>query len=188
VDLLCRPGRVARQFLPSMVIERRWDEPAAYLAALPRKRRQHLRVLRDRIAADPGLRVGWQPAVPPAEAAALAHAVRLRHRRTGWVVPPIPVGYFTALGRLPDARFLTYTDAGERVLAYMLVHDTGTDLLASLWAAGDGATGLYLDSYPRLVEELIRLGRDRLVVGKGMTWLKGHLGATPSPRYTVVGR
>lgn len=185
--VVLRPLR-AHRLHPEMVIENRWSDPAAYLAGLPSKRRVQMRKNRRRIDAD--LRVAFQATVPPVEASRLIHEVRLRNRPAGVVTAPVPAEYFARLGRSGQVRFLTYRDAAGLLLALVVVHDDGTDLLCTMWGsrapADGGRPGLYFDLYWRMVERLIGTGRRRLVLGKGLTEVKARYGARPHDRFLVL--
>lgn len=181
----------AHRLHPDLAIENRWEDLASYLAWLPSKRRIQLRTARRRIDADPTLKVAVEPAVPAHEASLLVHQVRTRHRPGQAVAPPIPSVYFERLARFDQVRFVTYRDAADRLLAFVTVHDDGTDLLCTLWGSraprDGGREALYFDMYLRLVEHLTALGRRRLVLGKGMEQVKARYGAQPRDRFLVLG-
>lgn len=182
-----RPKRAWRLH-PEMVLTNRWADTASYLAELPSRHRVQVRRNRRRMGAE--LRVAYAPTVPPAEASRLVLDVRTRNRPALAVTPPVPAEYFARLNSVDQVCFLTYRDTAGVLLAFCVVHDDGTDLLATLWGgrapADGGRPGLYFDLYPRLIEHLIGLGRRRLRLGKGQTEVKARFGARPSDRFLVL--
>lgn len=192
LPLLRRPGRVSLRVEPEMIVENRWADLAGYLAALPSRRRQDLRRNRQRMEHDTALQVRVEERLPVPEAARLLEAVRARHRRALVISPPIPVPYLELLSEAADTRFVTYCADGGRLLAFVTVHDDGDELIGGYWGALDPAEGgrrdVYFDALLRLVELMLKQGRRRLRLGKGMAEIKARYGALPSARYAVAGR
>ncbi len=183
--------RVRLATSPLMVLTNEWSDLAGYLATLPRKWRARLRGLRRDHDADADLRVAVGATIDPDEACWLAEVVRRRHRSYGPARPPRSPRYFRVLSALPEMRFLTYRDAGGRLVAFVGFHDDGRDLLPMWWGArgsrDGGRENLYFDQYLRLVEIMIESGRQRLVLGPGMAHIKARYGARPEARWAVVG-
>jgi hypothetical protein len=192
---LRRGRRLVRATNPDMWIENGWDSMDSYLASFPAHRRRRLQKLMRGIDVDPTLNVALEAVVPAERASRLVQESRVRHRPAFWVTSPLPLRYFDQLAHFHDVSFLNYRDGHGRLLAFAAVHDSGTELLwtlwGSLWSAGAPAglarPSLYFDAYLRLVDLLIRLGRRRLVLGKGVASLKARYGARPHERFVVAG-
>lgn len=185
-----RPGRMSLAVVPEIVLANRWDDLEGYFAALSPNQRSALRRLRRRVRADETVRVGWEPAIDPAEASRLANAVRRKHRSRHFLSAPIPAPYFAALADAASADYLTYREPGGRLLAYAMLLDDGADLFSTIWGSRDlrdgGRRDLYFDQIPEMVDRMIRTGRRRILLGKGMNDVKLRLGGTESALYLVA--
>lgn len=186
-----RTGRLQVRLTPDMVMENQWPDLASYLAALPREPRRQLKKVRRRVDADASIVVERTTTIDPAEACWLAHAVRWRHRSRGTPAPPSPAGYFERFSQLPGAGFLTYRTAGGRLLGFVTMYDTGTELLAGIWGRREltdgGRRDLYFDLYLRQVEWLVSSGRQRLRFGRGVADIKARFGARTEERWGLLG-
>jgi hypothetical protein len=178
--------RVRLGLSPSMVLHNEWSDFDAYLAALSPKWRGELKKVRRTVAAGRAVQLEPGEAVDPARASWLVDLVLRRHLSRAVPRPPVPVGYFAALAGLPGVRFMTYRSDEDRVLAFLAWYDSGTELLPVFWGS-TGEANLYFDQYSRLVELMIRTGRERLVMGKGLEKLKTRYLARPEARWGVVG-
>lgn len=185
-------GRLRLRLGPTLVLHNEWSDLDGYLASLPGKWRSQLRKIHRTIEADPTLRVELVDTLPAGEACWLAQVVRERHLSRAVPRPPLPAGYFGQFAALPGSRFVTYRDAGGRLLAYAAVLEDGDGLVLVWWGSREDTDGarpnLYFDQYLRLVDYLITRGRSRLVMGKGMQQIKQRYGARPEPLWGVVGR
>jgi hypothetical protein len=183
--------RLRLRLSPTMIVRNEWPDPQSYTAGLPGKWRSQLKKITATVDADPGLRVALVDTVDPADAAWLAEEVRRRHVSRAVPRPPVPAAYFEALATQPGIQFLTYRDAGGRLLAYSAVHDNGRQLLLICWGSRSGADGrrrnLYFDQYRRLIDLMISRQRQQLVLGKGMQEIKTRYGARPTPLWAVIG-
>lgn len=184
-------GRVRVGQGPEMVIDNAWPDLAGYLASLPRKWRSQLKRIQGTVR-DDGLRVEIADAVEPDEASWLAEVVRHRYRSGGAPRPPWPPRLFAEFGRAPGCQFLTYRSGCGRLVGCTSFIDDGRELVMMVWGTRGGGDGprrdLYFDQYLRMVELMIRLGRERLQLGFGMNAIKARYGARPLRRWTVVGR
>lgn len=184
-------GRVLLPISPRMVVRNEWPDLASYLASRPAKWRSQLKKLHQEVRADPGIRVELAEEIDPAQACWLHDVVRRRYAQRLVPSPSFPERLMVELGRLPGFRFLTYRDAGDRLIGYSAVYDSGTDLVLIWWgsrAPGDGwRPNLYFDQYLRLVELMVGTGRRRLILGPGMQRIKARYGARPEARWALVG-
>jgi hypothetical protein len=184
-------GRKRLQLSPRLVVHNAWSDRAGYVASLPRKWRSQLKKIRNDIENADNLRVALEDAVEPDQASWLAYQVRSRHQPRATIRPPQPVGYFEAFNALPGAKYVTYRDASARLIAFCTVYDTGEEIRPGTWGlraeADGGQRNLYFDQYLRMVELMIDRGRSRLILGPGMVEIKTRYGATPEPRWGVVG-
>jgi hypothetical protein len=191
LPLLRRAGRVCLRVQPEMILDNRWLDLDAYLAALPGRRRWTLRRNRQKVDADGSIQVRLEDTLPALEATRLLTTVRSRYRRALVLQPPVPVPYVDLLSQAADTRFLTYRDRDRRLLAFATIHDNGTELVSGYWGSLDPLDGgrphIYFDAILRAVELMLSQGRRRLSLGKGMTEIKARYGATPSARYAVAG-
>lgn len=183
--------RTTLRLHPRMVLHNEWSTIDGYLATLPGKWRSQLRKIHRTVQGDPAVRVELVDGIDAADACWLAELVRGRHRARGLLQPPLPAIYFERLIALPQIRLLTYRDPDGRLLAYALMHDDGAQLLPFIWGSRSETAGqprnLYFDMYRRLIELMVSTGRERLVLGKGLTAIKARFGARAVPLWGVVG-
>jgi hypothetical protein len=183
--------RLRLRLSPTMVVHNEWSDPQSYRGGLAAKWRSQLKKITATVDDDPGLRLALAATVEPADAAWLAEQVRRRHVSRAVPRPPVPAVYFEALAAQPGIEFLTYRDAGGRLIAYSAVHDDGRQLLLICWGSRSrtdgGRVNLYFDQYQRLIDLMITRRRERLVLGKGMQEIKARYGARPTPLWAVVG-
>jgi len=191
-DLAAMPsaGRIRLRLSPRMVLHNQWPDLEAYLAALPGKWRNRLRRVRQAVVAD-GTRAELTRTIEPADACWLSETVNSRYRPRAVPRPPWPAGYFERLNQLPGTRFVTYRSPAGQLLAFVAMYDTGVELVAGAWGnrseTDGGRRHLYFDLYLRQVEWLLSTGRERLVLGCGMTEIKSRYRARPEPTWGVVG-
>jgi hypothetical protein len=178
--------RISLDLSPSMVLHNEWSDFSAYLAALAPKWRSQLRKIRRTIRTTDAVGVGPASRIDPAQASWLSDLVLRRHLSRAVPRPPVPAAYFAALVGLPGVRFMTYRSDDGRVLAFVTWYDSGTELVPIFWGSR-GETNLYFDQYTRLVELMIRTGRERLVLGKGLRQVKARYLARPEARWAVLG-
>jgi hypothetical protein len=191
LPVIPRVGRIRLRLNPRMVLHNRWPDLAAYFGSLTGKWRSQLRRIHLTVDADHTLRVDLVREVSAQDACWLAEVVRRRHTSRLVPRPPLPALYLERFMRLPGSRFLVYRDKQDRLVAFSAVYDTGTELLLIYWGARSRADGwrqdLYFDQYVRLVDMMVRTGRERLVLGAGMARIKSRYGARPEPRWGLVG-
>jgi hypothetical protein len=183
--------RIRLRLGPTMVLHNAWSDLDKYLGTLPGKWRSQLRKIHHTIESDPTLRIEFVDTLDSAEACWLAELVRRRHISAKIPRPPLPARYFAQFAALPASRFLTYRDAGGKLLAYSAILAHGDTMVLVWWGSLEqvdgGRPNLYFDQYLRLVRLLIQSGRQRVVLGKGMEHIKARYGARPEPLWGVVG-
>jgi hypothetical protein len=177
-----------RRVMPEVVVDNRWGDVGEFYAALPAKRRSHLRRLDQALAGDPDLVIGDENRLEPACASRLAASVARRHRRRAGG-PTLPVSYFEALSACAGVEFLTYRERDGRLLAFATLVDDGSELSDWVWGSVDIADGgrpdLYFHHYLRAVEHLIGRRRRRIVLGKGLGEIKLRYAGRYEDRYVV---
>lgn len=191
LPLVAGRGRRRWRLPPRMVLHNQWPDLTSYLASLPKKWRWQLKKIRHEVEADDTVRVELTDTIEPAEACWLAEVIRLRYTPRVPPRPPLSAHAVAQVAGLPGTRFLTYRDRRDRLIGYSTVHDDGTELHLIWWGTRGGADGwrenLYFDQYLRLAELMIDTGRQRLILGGGMTRIKARYGARPEPRWRVIG-
>ena len=190
LDAFASAGSVSWTATPELVIHNRWADVDDYLLAVGRRQRSEVRRITRRLEEIPDLTVQLETHLPAADASRLLAAVHRRRRPRLWVFPPVPVQYFEQLAEHPDVSFITYRRGG-RLVAFTMLHDDGTNLVMSVFGQADaddgGRAGFYLDMFHRAALHLVRTGRRRLFLGKGMQQLKQRYGAEPQPQFLVIG-
>lgn len=184
-------GRARLRSSPVMVLSNRWPDLASYLSSLPRKARSQLQKIHGNVGESGEVHVDLVPSIGPDEACWLAEVVRRRHSSLPAPRPPRPACYFQRFIGLAGSRFLTYRDHAGRLIAYAGFWDDGRDLTMIWWGSRGARDGrrdnLYFDQYLRMVELMVRTGRQQMVLGAGMGGIKARYGARPEQRWALVG-
>ncbi|WP_110078783.1 GNAT family N-acetyltransferase [Actinokineospora spheciospongiae] len=190
LPLLEKRGRLVRKTEPLAHLRAVGDRDA-WLATLPRKRRQHLRRLFDTIDDDPTITVRTGGAVDPTRAAELLRVNLETHRDVPIIPLPQFTGQLTALLARPDVFTIAYTDPrDDTLLALGVLLDHPELPLARHWSAlpedEGGRPGLYFHFYGELMRWLHDTGRPRVSLGKKMVDLKRSMGAEFTDQYAAA--
>jgi len=197
-DVPLLPRRLlVRRTEPVAVLDTPFADVESWLKGLRKSRRQDLRRIFRRLAADPDLDVLAGASADVADPAELARLVRLNHDKHGAAAADRNTGPRTvawqqvALGH-PEVTTVAYRDGSGRLLGAGTILDHARQPLWLTWGAEPveqgGRRHLYFDFIGRVVELAVAGRRDGVVLGKGTTELKVDLGARLVPQYAAVTR